>query len=64
MKVIINKKEEVIQDGLTIQALLDVKNKKRPAVWVNGKQLLSAEYTTYVIQEADEIKILRVVAGG
>lgn len=64
MKVIINKKEEVIQDGMTIQALLDAKNKKRPAVWVNGKQLLSAEYTTYVIQEADEIKILRVVAGG
>lgn len=64
MKVIINKKEEIIQDGMTIQALLDVKNKKRPAVWVNGKQLLSAEYTTYVIQEADEIKILRVVAGG
>lgn len=64
IKITLNKKEEEVREGMTIKELLEEKEKKRPAVWVNGKQLLNAEYATYVVQEADNIKILRVVAGG
>ena len=38
--------------------------KSRAAVWVNGSQLLLAEYETRIVEENDRIKILRVVAGG
>lgn len=65
IRVIINKKETFLQRNMTILELLEDRNAKdRAAVWLNGKQLLQAEYPTKVICEGDEIKVLRVVAGG
>ncbi len=64
MKVIINKKEEEIKEGTTIQNILEARQNKRPAVWVNGTQLLKAEYGEYVVNQGDEIKILKVMGGG
>ncbi|MBP6491957.1 MAG: MoaD/ThiS family protein [Clostridia bacterium] len=50
---------------MTIIELLEKRDAKaRSAVWVNGKQLLLAEYPTWEIKDGDTIKILRVVAGG
>lgn len=65
VKVIINKEEENVEEGLTIKRLLEERDmKSRTSVWVNGEQLLLADYPTHVVQEGDEIKILRIVAGG
>ncbi len=64
MKVIINNKAEDIRTGLTVEELLKERKNRRPAVWINGEQLLKAQYSTYVIQEGDVIKILKVMAGG
>ncbi len=64
MKVIVNKKEENLEEGTTIRKILELRNNKRPAVWVNGRQLLKSEYDTYTIQEGDNIKILKIMAGG
>ena len=64
MKVWINKKEEQLPDGMIVRQLLDLRKMKRAAVWINGRQLLSAEYDTLIIRENDEIKLLRMVAGG
>ena len=33
-------------------------------VWVNDRQLLQKEYSTYTISEGDEIKIIRPLGGG
>ncbi len=64
MLVTINKKEVQLEDGLTVKQLLKLRNMRKAAVWINGKQLLLADYETRTIQEGDTIKILRIVAGG
>lgn len=64
MKVIINNKEQQLEDGTTVLDLLKIRNMRRAAVWVNGIQLLSAEYETYSLREGDEIRLLRIMAGG
>lgn len=65
INVTINKEETILPEGTTILRILEERDaKSRSAVWVNGNQLLLAEYPTRVVQEGDEIKILRIVAGG
>jgi thiamine biosynthesis protein ThiS len=64
IKVHINKKETEIEEGLTVGELLKNLNNQKAAVWVNGKQLLKAEYGSRVIASGDELKILRIIAGG
>ena len=65
IRVTINKKEELLQDNMTVLDLLRERHeRRRSAVWINGTQLLQSEYETTKIQEGDIIKILKVVAGG
>ncbi|MBR0599007.1 sulfur carrier protein ThiS [Sinanaerobacter chloroacetimidivorans] len=65
IRVTINNQETVLQEEMTILKLLeDREAKHRSAVWLNGIQLLQAEYPTRMIREGDVIKILRIVAGG
>ena len=64
IKVIINKKETEIEEGLTVEKLLSDLNNPKAAVWINGKQLLRAEYFSHIIMQGDEIKLLRIIAGG
>lgn len=64
IKVQVNKKETEIEEGLTAEQLLASRATPKAAVWVNGKQLLKAEYASRVIVPGDDIKILRIVAGG
>ncbi|MEG1930400.1 MAG: MoaD/ThiS family protein [Anaerovorax sp.] len=60
----INKKEDSLPEGMTVASLLEKRGAKRMSVWVNGKQLLMAEYAVHVLQDGDDVKLLRVVAGG
>jgi len=63
--VFINKEKTMLEDGTTVQSLLEQRGvKTRSSVWINGSQLLLSEYVSWVISDGDEIKILRVVAGG
>lgn len=65
INVMVNKEETVLPEGSTVVRLLELRGiKSRSSVWVNGNQLLLAEYNTWVLQEGDEVKILRIVAGG
>lgn len=64
IKAIINKKEDIFPEGTTVEDLLKHRNNKRASVWVNGRQLLKAEFPEYEIKEGDQIKILRILAGG
>ena len=65
INVTINKEGALLPEGITVLELLESKGvKARSSVWINGKQLLLAEYPDWVIREGDELKILRVVAGG
>lgn len=64
MIVTINKKQEELEDGVTVKELLAKRAVPRASVWINGKQLLRAEYGARVILHGDNVKILRIVAGG
>ena len=64
IKVLLNKKEIELPSEMTVAQLIKEKQLKRAAVWINGQQLLAAQYENWVIKEGDNIKILRVVAGG
>lgn len=64
MNVTINKKETQLEDGTTVRELLKLRNMRRAAVWINGQQLLLAEYETHIIREGDSIRLLRIMAGG
>ena len=60
IRITINKKEEFIplEEGKVKMYV------KKAAVWVNGSQLLKAQYDTFVLHEGDEVKLLRIMAGG
>lgn len=64
IKVHINKKEEALAFNSTPDQLMQQRKLKKAAVWVNGKQLLRSEYSTYIIHDGDDIKLLRIMAGG
>lgn len=65
INVTVNKSKAVLPEGITVAGLLELRGvQSRSSVWVNGNQLLLAEYPTWVLQEGDAVKILRVVAGG
>jgi thiamine biosynthesis protein ThiS len=64
MNVICNNKKIELEEGTTVAQLIQSMNYRRAAVWVNGKQLLASDYDTRVINQEDQIKILRIVAGG
>ena len=64
MLVTLNKKEMMLKEGMTVSELIKQRKMRKAAVWINGRQLLSAEYETCVIQEGDEIRLLRIMAGG
>jgi sulfur carrier protein ThiS len=63
--VSVNNKDTVLPEGTTVSGLLVLRSAKtRSSVWVNGVQLLLAEYDSRVLQNGDAVKVLRVVAGG
>lgn len=64
MNVKCNNKEIELAEGTTVAQLVQSMKYRRAAVWINGKQLLSSAYETHVINQEDQIKILRIVAGG
>lgn len=64
MKVTINNKSTELEPGTTVSRLLKMRKMRRAAVWINGKQLLLAEYEDRQIMEGDEIRLLRIMAGG
>lgn len=64
MNVNCNNKNLVLEEGTTVAQLIQSLNYRRAAVWMNGTQLLASEYETTVINQQDQIKILRIVAGG
>lgn len=64
INVTINNKEVQLEQGTTPAQLLKLRKMRRAAVWINGKQLLLADYETCEIKEGDTIRLLRIMAGG
>lgn len=59
-----NNKTLELNDGTTVTQLVQKLNYRRASVWINGEQLLASAYESHVLKPNDQIKILRIVAGG
>ena len=64
IKILLNKKEEFIGNNTTVKELIQSRGLKKAAVWINGSQLLKAQYDTFILHEGDDVKLLRIMAGG
>jgi len=64
IKTHVNGKPVELAEGLTVEKLLSLRGCDSAAVWVNGSQLLKSEYNSHIVSQGDEIKILRITAGG
>ncbi len=66
MRITVNNNEVEIEETTTaIDLLLQMGYKKHAAsVWVNGKQLLLAQYESYTFNEGDTVKLIRILGGG
>ena len=65
MEISVNNKSVSIPPNFTVIELLkQIQSSKSVAVFVNGKQLLMAEYDTYLLNDKDVIKIIKPLGGG
>ena len=64
MKFIYNNKEAEYPDGTTVRDLLNEKNIRKAAVWVNDEKLLKAQYDDFEIKPGDRVRLQRIQAGG
>ncbi len=63
--VIVNNQETGVPYGTSVSRLLELKGYEgRVSVWIDGAQLLIADYPNRLLAEGDQIKIIRLVAGG
>ena len=64
MKFIYNNNEAEYPDGTTVRDLLNEKNIRKAAVWVNDEKLLKAQYDDFENKPGDRVRLLRIQAGG
>lgn len=64
MDITLNGKPRQLPEGMTVRELAEQLHYRRASVWLNGRQLLAADYETTVLASGDQVKILRIVGGG
>lgn len=64
IRIVLNKKELRLAAGTTVRQLMDQNGVRKAAVWINGRQLLKAQYDTCRLQDGDQVRLLRIMAGG
>lgn len=65
MLIKVNQKELEVPDDFVIKDLLKhLKYTNSVAIWINGKQLLLAQYNDFKINDKDNIKIIKPLGGG
>ncbi len=65
MNIEVNGSVRSIPSNSTVGMLLKEMNLSgRAAVFVNGRRLLMKEYDTYCLQDADQVKLVRILGGG
>ncbi len=66
MEIILNDHPFSLEEGCLVVDLLKSKQCKlnMTAVWLNGRQLLMAEYDTTPLVSGDKVKLIRLFGGG
>lgn len=65
MEVIVNGKPFSIRQNSNVIELLDfIKSTRYSAVFINDKHLLFSQYNEYILEENDNIRVIRPLGGG
>ena len=65
MEITVNNKKLDVPNNYKLKDLLNkLDYSKSVAIFINGKQILMAEYDVLVIKENDNIRIIRPLGGG
>ena len=66
MNIILNNENDEIQDGTTVEQLLDIRNitSKYIAVEINRKIVPKSDYKGYILTDGDRIEIITAIGGG
>ena len=65
MEIILNGENKHIEGSIKVKGLLESLGMNRcVAVFINGRQLLMAEYENTQINEFDKVRIFRPLSGG
>lgn len=65
MEVIVNNKAIIIPQNYNLKDLLEYLNyTKSVAVFINGKQILMAQYEDYALNQNESIRIIKPLGGG
>jgi sulfur carrier protein len=64
MKVIVNGKQTEIAENLPLSILLKQLDYQRCVVIINGKHILLKDYSSWILRENDNIKLVRILGGG
>jgi sulfur carrier protein ThiS len=65
MQITFNGKVCEVENGISASNLIRKQGyMSKTSIWVNGIQLLKAEYDSYIIPEMATVKVLRIVGGG
>lgn len=65
INITLNGKEQEIPDAAYVGNILEERGfTKRVSVWVNGRQLLIAEFNNTQLASGDDVRIMRIVGGG
>ncbi|HYE10667.1 MAG TPA: sulfur carrier protein ThiS [Patescibacteria group bacterium] len=62
----LNNRDYAWEDGLTVQGLLDKKSYTYPKliIKINNELVPEEEYTSTVIRDGDDVKVIHLLAGG
>lgn len=62
----LNNRDYEWEEGLTVQGLLAKKNYTYPKliIKINNILILSEEYTSTIIRDGDDVKVIHLLAGG
>ena len=66
MNIILNNELDEVQDGITVEELLNKKNitSKYIAIEINKKIVPKSSYKKYKLRNGDKIEIITAVGGG
>ncbi len=64
MNVIVNNKLTEIAENLPVADLLKQLDYQKCVVIINGKHVLLKDYSSRILNEGDNIKLIRILGGG
>ena len=62
--ITLNNRERQLNAGTTVRDIMNERKIRRAAIWINGSQLLKAQYDDWELKEGDKMRLIRFAGGG